>query len=103
MEEEMGIVEFNKFFLNEKKRITKLLKEKGCYNFKFNKGYFYFSGFFTTINNKYYYFSTTDLRFEYKIYFRRAMNYNDYNGLNNIWIDPTNDEEFLNLKFLNYD
>lgn len=74
--------DFKKFFHKERKRITKILLNKGCTDIKIEYGFYYFSGFFTSPSGQVYYFSCSDVRhFPYtQLLIRTAKNYKDYTG-----------------------
>ena len=77
--------DFKDFFRKEKKRLTNIFKEKGCYNIEMNYGFYYFSGIFTSPTGQAYYFSCSDVRhFGYdKLLIRTAKNYQDFTGGSN--------------------
>jgi len=65
-----------------------LQKNIGIKKYEFHKGHFYFSGFFTTLDNKIYYFMTSDFRYfaNEKMLIRTAKSYSDYTGGRNCYI-----------------
>ena len=71
--------DFRTFFTKEKKRISNFLTAKGCKDIVMYRGFYYFSGFFTTASGQIYYFSISDVRhFSYeKIMYRTATSYKD--------------------------
>jgi hypothetical protein len=86
--------EFKSFFRKEKKRITDILKEKGCTNIEMGYGFYYFSGFFTSPTGQAYYFSCSDVRhFPYnRLLIRTAKHYKDYTGGSNNFIGTTKED-----------
>lgn len=74
--------DFKSFFRREKKRLTKILTEKGCTKIELDYGFYYFSGFFTAPSGQVYYLSCSDVRdFSYsRLLIRTAKNYKDYTG-----------------------
>lgn len=78
---------FKKFFRQEKKRIIKILKAKGCSNIELDYGFYYFSGFFTDNKGQIWYLSSGDVRDGYeKLLYRTAKSYSDYTGGTNQYI-----------------
>lgn len=63
--------------------IRKTLKKRGCTDIKINKGYMYFSGFFTTPSSQIYYISWHDGHSTYLV--RTAEHYKDFRGGTNQW------------------
>lgn len=74
--------DFKAFFRKEKKRISKILTDRGCINIEMAYGFYYFSGFFTAPSGQIYYFSSSDVRhFGYdKLLIRTAKHYKDWTG-----------------------
>ena len=81
--------DFKDFFKREKRRLTTILKEKGCTNIKFDYGFYYFSGFFTSATGQVYYLSCSDVRhFGYnQLLIRTAKDYKDYTGGSNQYVN----------------
>lgn len=81
--------DFKDFFKREKRRITRNLKELGCSNFKFDYGFYYFYGFFTSKSGQIYYLSCSDVRhWGYnQLLYRTAKHYKDWTGGGNQYID----------------
>lgn len=80
--------EFNTFFRKVKKELGKILPK-----LKLNKGYFYFSGFFTANNGQVFYISISDVRFlcGTPLLIRTAKSYTDFTGGRNQFITIDND------------
>ena len=74
--------DFKQWFRKEKRRLTAILKEKGCADIKLDYGFYYFSGFFTSSTGQVYYMSCSDVRhFPYKqLLIRTAQHYKDFSG-----------------------
>jgi len=73
--------DFNTFFSTQKGRITRYLKSIGCTDIVFNKGFYYFSAFFTSATGQVYYLCTFDYRgTDDRFYYRTAKDYKDYTG-----------------------
>lgn len=74
--------QFKTFFDTFKKELTTTLKANGCTGIEVNRGHFYASGFFTTAENKIYYFSLSDVRgsFDGEMLYRTAKDYKDFTG-----------------------
>lgn len=84
--------EFLEFVKVFKKEFTNELKTIGAKNIVFSVGHFYISGFFTTSDDKIYYFSLPDVRGYVhakvtnpdsvwcKLMYRTAKDYKDYTG-----------------------
>lgn len=78
---------FRKFFKQEKKQISEILKSKGCTNIKLDYGFYYFYGFFTDAKGGFWYLSSGDVRNGYeKLLYRTAKSYSDYTGGTNQYI-----------------
>lgn len=77
--------DFKQFFRREKKRLTEILKAKGCTQIELGYGFYYFSGFFTSPSGQVYYLSCSDVRhFDYnRLLIRTAQHYKDYTGGSN--------------------
>ncbi len=77
--------DFKAFFRKEKKRLSAILKDKGCTNIELDYGFYYFSGFFTAPSGQVYYLSCSDVRhFGYdKLLIRTAKHYKDFTGGSN--------------------
>ena len=90
--------EFKSFARKEFNRFKKLLTSKGCTNFDFSYGFYYFSGFFTAPSGQIYYLSCSDVRhFGYKqLLIRTAKTYNDFTGGVNNFIGVS-DNDILNF------
>ena len=85
--------DFNAFFAEQKRKITAHLKSIGCTEIKFDRGYYYFSAFFTNATGQVYYLCSTDFRGDKeRFYYRTAKDYQDYTGGSNNW------SSFNNLK-----
>lgn len=75
--------------------IRKTLKKRGCTDIKINKGYMYFSGFFTTPSSQIYYISWHDGNSTYLV--RTAKHHKDWTGGSNQWFSRY-DLEHAHLK-----
>lgn len=91
--------EFKRWFRKEKKRLTEILKQKGCTDIQFDYGFYYFSGFFTSQSGQIYYMCSSDVRFfpNNDYYYRTAKSYKDYTGGSNSYVKPQNFNS-INLK-----
>jgi hypothetical protein len=80
--------DFKDFYRKEKKRLTAILKEKGCTQIEMDYGFYFFSGFFTSPSGQVYYFSASDVRhWEYnRLLIRTAKHYKDYTGGSNQYV-----------------
>lgn len=80
---------FKSAFRMEKNRITKHLTSIGCTEIKFDYGFEYFSGFFTSKSGQVYYLSaSTDKVGNYdQLMYRTARNYKDFSGGTNQWVN----------------
>jgi hypothetical protein len=80
--------DFKDFYRKEKKRLTTILKEKGCTKIEMDYGFYFFSGFFTSPSGQVYYFSASDVRhWEYnRLLIRTAKDYKDYTGGSNQYV-----------------
>lgn len=74
--------EFLAFYRKEKSRITKTLTNLGCTDIRMNRGFYYYSGFFTSPTGQFYYFSICDVRWPTMdgMLYRRVKDYKDFKG-----------------------
>jgi hypothetical protein len=81
--------DFIKWVTKEIKRISSILKSKGCTNIKLDYNFYYFSGFFTSESGQIYYISSMDQRFypSADYLYRKADSYKDYSGKTNMYIN----------------
>lgn len=93
--------DFKDWFRREKRRLTNILKEKGCTDIKLDYGFYYFSGFFTSPSGQVYYMSCSDVRhFPYKqLLIRTAKDYKDYTGGSNQYCEASK-QSLMNFKLL---
>lgn len=93
--------DFRTFFTNEKRRLTKYLKELDCTNIQMSRQFYYFYGFFTSKSGQKYYFSCSDIRhFGYtKILYRTVNSYTDYTGGMNQYVNVDADS-LRNIKLI---
>jgi hypothetical protein len=84
--------QFNQFYKDVTKHLKKTLKDV-AEDFKFSKGHFYLSGFFSRKDGQYIYFCTHDVRFTKGFYIRTAKDLKDYTGGKNCNIKIDNDFE----------
>jgi hypothetical protein len=86
--------DFKDWFHKEKRRLTAILKEKGCTDIKLDYGFYYFSGFFTSPSGQPYYMSCSDVRhFPYEqLLIRTAKHYKDFTGGSNQYCGIGKDE-----------
>jgi hypothetical protein len=80
--------QFNKFYTQFKRELSKELKSVGATDIKMSKGHFELGGFFTTASQQIVYFSLGDVRWgigqgEPKLMFRTATSYKDFSGGSN--------------------
>jgi hypothetical protein len=76
--------DYKVYFRKMKRKISKILKDKGCTDIKMSMQFYYFYGFFTSPSGQVYYFSQSDVRHfpdEHKrLLIRTAKDYKDFTG-----------------------
>ena len=89
-ESSSGLTKQFDFFFKVVRRELKeeLEKNIGIVDFEMHRGHFYFSGFFTTLKNRHYYFYISDVRYfkEKRMLIRTAKDYKDFTGGPNNYI-----------------
>ena len=82
--------EFNAFFRSFKKRMAKEVESVDGTDYEIAKGHFYLSGFFKTSTGQLYYFSLSDVRWNWgepQLLYRTAEHNRDWTGGMNQYVN----------------
>jgi len=87
--------QFQHFYMTFRSDMKRFLKDRGAKEFKFSRGHFEVSGFFTMPDDQVWYFSIGDVRwFKEWMLLRTAKSYEDYTGGSNCQVKLGSEEEF---------